>query len=281
LDQDLFSAFPNVSQQKADLKNIDLFNEAVLDFQPDAIIHCAATGVRPSNVDWFEVIDINVNSTVQIFKASCELPNCHFVHVSTGLVYDAKERPCREDDPIHTLHPYGSSKAAADCLLLAGADRMKKPLTVVRPFSFTGLHDGGDRIFPSLLRSALHKTPFLMSLGTQVRDFCAVQDVAEAISLLLSQKRIRPGPQIYNIGSGHSISLAKIVTGVVAQLELNVDIVFGALPFHSHEPMHFVADTRRIGDLGWRPSTNLAYAVYQLAREQFPDLPVTEPRRIL
>jgi hypothetical protein len=52
LDQDLFSAFPNVSQQKADLKNIDLFKEAVLDFQPDAIIHCAATGVRPSNVDY-------------------------------------------------------------------------------------------------------------------------------------------------------------------------------------------------------------------------------------
>ena len=31
-------------------------------------------------------------------------------------------RPCREGDPIDTLHPYGASKAAADCLLRAGAE---------------------------------------------------------------------------------------------------------------------------------------------------------------
>ena len=109
--------------------------------------------------------------------------------MSTGLVYGEQSRPCREGDPIDTLHPYGASKAAADCLLRAGAERLKRHLTVLRPFSFTGLHDGGDRLFPSLLRSALKGEPFSMSAGTQIRDFCAVQDVAEAVCLVLEEER--------------------------------------------------------------------------------------------
>ena len=109
--------------------------------------------------------------------------------MSTGLVYGEQSRPCREGDPIDTLHPYGASKAAADCLLRAGAERLKRHLTVLRPFSFTGLHDGGDRLFPSLLRSAVKGEPFSMSAGTQIRDFCAVQDVAEAVCLILQRER--------------------------------------------------------------------------------------------
>ena len=116
-DQHLFADFANVALQKADMADLPRFNEAVLDFQPNAIIHCAASGVRPSAIDWFTVIQLNVAATVELFRTSCELPDCHFLHVSTALVYDAQDRPVHEGDPIDTLHPYGATKAAADCLL--------------------------------------------------------------------------------------------------------------------------------------------------------------------
>ncbi len=279
-DQALFADFPNVAQQKADLSHLPRFTEAMLDFEPNAIIHCAATGVRPSNISWFEVIQLNVSATVELFRVSGEIPDCHFIHVSTGLVYDAQDRPCHEGDPIDTLHPYGASKAAADCLLRAGADRLHRHLTIVRPFSFTGLHDGGDRLFPSLLRCAAEGRPFPMSPGTQMRDFCAVQDVAEAICAILEQSTA-PERNIFNLGSGRSVALREIVADVCRQLDLPVDLRFGDLPFHPHEPMHLVADIRRAQTLGWRPRTNLAYAVWQLARTLFPELPVTEPRPTL
>jgi len=279
-DPDLFADFSNVGQQKVDMSEIGRFTEAVLDFQPTAIIHCAASGVRPSKISWFDVIDLNVSATVQIFRASCEIPDCHFIHISTGLVYDSQDRPCHEGDPIDTLHPYGASKAASDCLLRAGADRLHRHLTIVRPFSFTGLHDGGDRLFPSLLRSAVEGTPFPMSPGTQLRDFCAVQDVAEAVCSILEQST-EPARNIFNIGSGRSVPLKEIVTDVVQQLRLDVDFRFGELPFHRHEPMHLVADIGRMQALGWSPRTNLAYAVWQLARTQFPELTVREPEHFL
>jgi len=280
LDETLFGDLPNVDLEKVDMADFAASARAVHAFQPNAIIHCAASGVRPSNIGWFEQIHLNVSATVALFHASCEIPDCHFIHVSTGLVYSQQDRPCREHDPIDTLHPYGASKAAADCLLRAGAERLKRHLTVVRPFSFTGLHDGGDRLFPSLLRAAAEGKPLPMSAGTQIRDFCAVQDVAEAIVMVLEEGTL-PGRDIFNIGSGKSISLRAIVASVCRQLDLDVELNLGAMPFHPYEPMQLVADTHLAQSMGWMPRTNLAYAVWQLAQTQFPGLAVTKPEQHL
>ena len=277
-DVALFADIANVTMRQVDIADTPSMREAVLDFQPNAIIHCAASGVRPSKIGWFEMIRLNVSATVALFEASCEIDRCHFIHISTGLVYGEQDRPCREGDPIDTLHPYGASKAAADCLLRAGAEQLKRHLTVIRPFSFTGLHDGGDRLFPSLLRSAQKGLPLSMSAGTQIRDFCAVQDVAEAVCLVLEEGTI-PGRDVFNVGSGQSLSLRSIVGSVCRQLGLDVELCVGVLPFHAYEPMHLVADIRLAESLGWKPKTNLAYAVWQLAQSQFPELRVTEPER--
>jgi nucleoside-diphosphate-sugar epimerase len=277
-DPALFADCPQVTIEQVDMFDKAKLRQSVLDLQPSAIVHCAASGVRPSNVSWFDLIDLNVESTNQLFQASCALEQCHFIHISTGLVYREQILPYHEDDPIDTLHPYGATKAAADCLLRAGADRLNRHLTVVRPFSFTGLHDGGDRLFPSLLRAARNRTPLKMSLGTQLRDFCAVQDVADAVRLILEETG-NPRRNVVNLGSGQRLPLRFIVEKVCQELELEVDIKFGEMPFHPHEPMHLVADISRARDLGWRPRTNLAYAVWQLARSHYPDLAVREPKQ--
>lgn len=278
LDASLFADCPNVQLRQVDMFDIPGLKQSVLDIQPNAIIHCAASGVRPARIDWFDLIDLNVQCTNQLFQASCEVDECHFIHISTGLVYREQDRLYHEDDPIDTLHPYGASKAAADCLLRAGADRLKRHLTVVRPFSFTGLHDGGDRLFPSLLRAALERRPFKMSAGTQLRDFCAVHDVADAIRMIV-EAGDTPGRNVFNIGSGRSLPLRSIVEAVSGELGLQVDIHFGLMPFHPHEPMHLVADISRARDFGWQPRTNLAYAVWQLAQSEYPDLAVREPKQ--
>jgi len=277
-DPTLFADLANVSLDQVDISDTPRLTQAVLDYQPNAIVHCAASGVRPSKIGWFDLIRLNVSASVALFEASCEVDQCHFVHMSTGLVYSEQNRPCRESDPIDTLHPYGASKAAADCLLRAGAERLKRHLTVLRPFSFTGLHDGGDRLFPSLLRSALKGEPFSMSAGMQIRDYCAVQDVAEAVCLILEEGTL-PGRDVFNLGSGQSISLRGIVSSVCRQLGLDIELRLGEMQFHPYEPMHLVADIHLARSLGWQPRTNLAYAVWQLAQSQFPELQVTQPER--
>jgi len=55
----------------------------------------------------------------------------------------------------------------------------------------------------------------------------------------------------------------------------------GELPFHPYEPIHLVADTHLAQSMGWMPRTNLAYAVWELAQTQFPELAVTKPAQYL
>ena len=279
-DQALFADLACVTVHQYDLTQPSGLAGLVRRLEPQAIVHCAASGVRPPGIDWFDQIGINVSATVALFQASCEVAGCHFVHVSTGLVYASQpagvRRACSEHDPIDTLHPYGASKAAADCLLRAGAERLRRPLTVVRPFSFTGLHDGGDRLFPSLLRATAAGEPLPMSPATQVRDFCAVDDIASAIVLLL-ERGAPAHPAIYNLGSGQSVALGELVAEVCCELKLHTKLLPGARPFHPYEPLYLVADIAEARALGWRPRTRLAYAVWQLARSQFPELAVTEP----
>ena len=271
-----FFDLPNVTVARWDMFDAARTAELVRDAEPDAIVHCAAGGLR-ERMDAFDIVTANVDSTIELFRESCRLKECHFVHVSTGLAYREQGRPLREDDPIDTLHSYGASKAASDTLLRALASRLERHLTVVRPFSFTGIHDGGTRIFPSLLKCAHERRPFQMSSGKQVRDYCAVQDVANAILLVLLQDSA-PRVDTYNVGSGSRVPLRDLVEDVVSKLDMEVTLSFSKESPKPPEPMHLVADTRRAQrELGWRAKTSIVRAVWELAAELYPNLRLRQP----
>ncbi|MDX1948715.1 MAG: NAD(P)-dependent oxidoreductase [Pirellulaceae bacterium] len=251
----------------------------VRSFCPDVLIHCAASGLRYPKPDWFPMMRFNVESTLRLFEAACEIPDCHFIHVSAGLVYRSQDRPLVESDPLDSLHPYGASKAAADVLIRAAAAEFRRRLTVLRPFSFTGLHDCSERIFPQLLRAAAERKPLAMSPGQQIRDFCAAQDIAAAVVRCVEAEP-NQSIEVLNLGSGNAIPLRRLLEQVCDQLRLDVELQTGARPYHPHEPMHLVADIAKARQvLGWRPTINLAYCVWELARAHFPSLPVAQPGR--
>jgi UDP-glucose 4-epimerase len=265
-----------------DLQDEQATNRLVQEIKPDVIVHCAASGVRPPRSEWFEMIVFNVAGSIALFKAYCTLPKtAHFIYISTGLVYRVQQRPLREDDPVGTLHPYGAGKAAADSLLLAAAAEFKRTLTVLRPFAFTGIHDGSERLFPGLLRSAVAEQPFCLTRGEQIRDFCAVEDVARAVVACVKREP-REFTEVFNIGGGRSESVRALIERVCRELNLTIDLQFGRAPLQPFEPSYLVADISRARvELGWEPRINLAYAVWQLALEVAPTLKLLEPDRDL
>jgi nucleoside-diphosphate-sugar epimerase len=169
-------------------------------------------------------------------------------------------------------------------LVRSAAAEFAVPLTVLRPFSFTGLGDDRTRLFSQILRAAQQGSELALSAGTQVRDHCSARDVAAGIVRALETEHgDKPRPaRVLNLGSGRDEPLRALIEGVLAELGLDFKLTFGARPFGPFEPLHLVADIRRAGrELGWRPRHNLAHAVWQLARESFPDLKVREPKENL
>lgn len=276
----LCSSWPSVRSARVDLLDRAAVRSLVAAFRPTCVVHCAATGMEFPRTEWFDLIRFNVDLTVNLCECAATIPDCAFIFVSTGLAYRPGDRPLVEDDPLDTQHPYGASKAAADLLVRSAAAEFAVPLTVLRPFSFTGPGDDRRRLFSALLRAAAERVPVALSAGTQVRDHCSARDIADGIVRAMeAQRRQECGARIYNLGSGRTDPLRAVIEGVVADLDLEVELEFGAREPGRFEPSFLVADIGRAArDLGWQPRHNLAHAVWQLARESFPALRVREPR---
>ena len=274
------SRYSRVHETRLDFGDRGRVKALAADFRPQIIVHCAATGMDFPKSEWFDLIRFNVDFTVNLCESAAGAGVSHFIFVGTGLAYRPLPRPLREEDALDTLHPYGASKAAGDFLIRSAAVEFGLPLTVLRPFSFTGLGDDRNRLFPSLLRAAAAGVPMDLSAGRQVRDHLSARDVARGILAAMDAPPSPAVPGVYNLGSGSSLPVRQMVEGVVAELGLSVELNFGAKPPHRFEPEFLVADWSKANrDLGWRPRHRLSHAVWELSRASFPGLDLREPPR--
>jgi len=247
---------------------------------PEVIIHCAASGLRPAKKTWFDVVKFNVTCTMDLFQMNCRLNHpSHFIYISTGLVYTSQGRPLTEEDPLGTLHPYGASKASTDLMLQAAAAEFDRRLTILRPFAFTGQHDCANRLFPLVLQAAVDGIRRPLTLGTQIRDYCSVNDIATAVIRVIERERSSL-VETFNLGSGLSTPLRQLVERVCEGLELKADLVFGESTMHPFEAVYSVANIAKAeAQLGWKPHTGITYAVWELAQQVAPTLQLKRPER--
>jgi nucleoside-diphosphate-sugar epimerase len=273
--------YQSVIEKRLNLSDRVAVTRCVDGFNPDTVVHCAATGMDFPKTEWFDLIRFNVDFTINLSESAAQNGNAHFIFISTGLAYKPIDRPLNEEDALETLHPYGASKAAADVLVRSAAVEFGLPLTVLRPFSFTGIGDDRNRLFPSILRSAADGLPMNLTPGTQVRDLISARDVARAILAALQKPPIRGSkPEIYNIGSGCTKPIRALIEEVIADLGISVDLRFGARQPGPHEPRFLVADYSKAKEnLDWEPQEKIEDAIYNLASESFPKLILKQTRK--
>ncbi len=275
------SQIENIEVGTADLDRPNDMAPLLKAFEPTVFIHTAASGMQIPRPATEELTDINTWMPVRLAEVVARMGHCSFVHLSSGLAYKDQGRPLREADPLDTEHPYGASKAEAEKQLQITAQQRGLRLTLVRPFSFTGGGDSGTRLFPSLLRSAIEQTRFEMSAGDQVRDHAGVDDIAAGV-IAAACAASDTQTSAYNLGTGDTRTLRELVTSVIDQLDLNVDVAFGARPHAVDEPMFMVPDmTHTRKALAWQARENVAHAVWRLVQRSFPSLVTKEPARYL
>lgn len=279
-------AFPNLQIEGVDFGDQRRLEQLLQTFQPTAFIHGAAAGMqRDSVASWADLQESNVTLSVRLCELSARVPDCRFVFIGSGLAYQDQGRALCETDPllVAAKNPYAASKAEADRLVQQAAAENSVPLVIIRPFSFSGIGDQGTRLFPSLLRAAIKGGSADLSPCEQVRDYSAVNDVARGVVLAaIRAAGVSSAPAIFNLGSGRTDSLRRLIEGVVAELGLTVKLNFGARPANPFEPQFLVADTARARmQLNWQPRINFAHAIWELAQASFPALKLREPRRHL
>lgn len=193
----------------ADLRQRDVLEKAVLDFQPDFIFHLAAQPlVRLSYDIPADTFEVNAIGTAFLLDAVRKLEKeCTVVLITTDKVYDNKEwvYPYRENDRLGGYDPYSASKACAELVINSYAqsffnpaayEQHRKGLAVGRAGNVIGGGDWAlDRIVPDVVRALQAGLPVQVRNPRAVRPW---QHVLEPIGgYLLLGARLHADPKRY------------------------------------------------------------------------------------
>ena len=223
----------------------EIENVSVEDLQGyDALVHFAAVGVSPKPASWNECFEFNVGKSLQLLQKAHEAGVSRMVVSGTfseygksGLRY--KEIP--SNAPLEPTDPYAASKAAASVALTAYARNNKYCLYYGRIFSAFGQGQYHKNFWPDLRRAALAGEDFPMTEGGQIRDFIAVEDVAEIFLQACTDMKINPGePVVRNVASGKPVMLAAFAAHWWEHWGATGHLRIGNLPYRAHEVMRYV-----------------------------------------
>lgn len=252
----------------------DLSNALVLDrlaSQADAIVHlAAAVGVQLVVERPTETIETNVLGTHAVLAAA-ERYRCRTLIASTSEVYGKGVKvPFAEDDDLllgpssRSRWSYAASKLLDEFLGLAAHREYGLPVTIVRFFNTVGPGQTGryGMVVPRFVRAALQGEPVpVYGDGLQSRCFCHVRDSVRAVVQLLDLADHTSG-EIYNIGSGHEVTINQLAQTVIDRTETTSTIQY--IPYSEAYAPGFEDMRRRVPDttkirqaIGWQPKYDL------------------------
>lgn len=195
----------------------------------DAVIHFAGyKAVGESVLNPLKYYDNNLISTITLLEVMEKYHVYNLVFSSSATVYGKpKELPIKEDFPLSTTNPYGTTKLFIEHILedLYNADN-KWNITILRYFNPIGAHKSGligenpndlpNNLMPYIVKVASGELEELRIFGddyhtcdgTGVRDYIHVCDLARGHVLALDEIS---GLNYYNLGTGHGTSVLELV----------------------------------------------------------------------
>ena len=213
----------------------DVCNKVALDkiFKKEnieAVIHFAGLKAVGESVSIpLKYYQNNLISTLNLLEVMEKHSVNQLVFSSSATVYGSpKSLPIKEDFPLSTTNPYGTTKLMIEEILKdiykANPDL---DITILRYFNPIGAHQSGllgedpngipNNLMPYIVKVATGKLPILNIFGndydtidgTGVRDYIHVLDLA--YGHLLALKNQTKGLKIYNLGTGKGTSVLELV----------------------------------------------------------------------
>ena len=200
----------------------------------------------------------------------------NLVFSSSATVYGKPESvPIREDFPLSTSNPYGSTKLFIEYILkdLYASDNSFN-IAILRYFNPVGAHESGmigedpkgipNNLLPYITQVASGKRECLSIFGndyntpdgTGVRDYIHVVDLAKAHLKAIERAETITGIEYFNVGTGIGYSVLDIVNAYekATGIKINYKIV-DRRPGDIDEC--YANPTKAYEVLGWRAENNI------------------------
>ena len=213
----------------------------------EAVIHFAGLKAVGESVEKpIEYYHNNITGTLILLKLMKKYNCKKIIFSSSATVYGIpKEVPIKEDFPLATTNPYGSTKLMIEQILNDVCVSDKDFCAILlRYFNPIGAHKSGligeepngipNNLMPYINKVAKGELDHLNIFGndydtidgTGVRDYIHVVDLAKGHVKALEKARKMVGAEAYNLGTGNGYSVLQIVkafenaTGVTIKFEM-------------------------------------------------------------
>ena len=243
------------------------------------VFHLASLAdIVPSIQNPKKYFESNVNGTLNILEACRNAKIIKFIYSASSSCYGIpKNYPTKELEKINPMYPYALTKKMGEDLIVHWSKVFDIPFISLRLFNVYGTRSRTSgtygAMFGVFLAQKLANHPFtIVGSGKQTRDFTYVTDVVDAF-LKCSKSKI--SNEIFNIGSGKTISVNKITSLIKGKK------VF--IKKRPGEPNCTFADISKIKKyIGWAPKINIEKGVDMLLNdiEYWRKAPLWTPKKI-
>ncbi len=233
---------------EGDVCDPDLLDKVFTENKIDAVIHFAGyKAVGESVAKPLKYYHNNLESTISLLEAMTKYDCKKIAFSSSATVYGKPEKlPIKEDFPLSTTNPYGTTKLMIEDIL---RDVYKSDNTwsiaILRYFNPIGAHESGligenpndipNNLMPYIVKVATKELEVLSVFGndydthdgTGVRDYIHVVDLAKGHIKAIEKVMKDQGLDSYNLGTGIGYSVLDLVNTFekVNNVKVNYKIV--------------------------------------------------------
>jgi UDP-glucose 4-epimerase len=271
---------------EGDLETIDPIQSALTAFQPEAVMHFAASAlVGESMENPSKYFRNNIGNGLNLLDAMVATGVTRLVFSSTCAIFGPPERlPIDETLPKRPINPYGESKLTFEKILRWYSEIHGLRFVSLRYFNAAGAsekfgeeHRVETHLIPNVLKVALGQKPHVEIYGTDydtpdgtcIRDYIHILDLSRAHILALSVAK----SEFYNLGTGGGTSVREVIESCRKITGGEIPVV--EKPRRPGDPARLVAASDKIQrELGWQPKFQNIDAIIESAwrwHQKFPD----------
>lgn len=217
---------------KVDMLDYDDMEKVFSENKIDAVIHFAGLkAVGESTQIPLKYYHNNITGTLYLLMLMEKYDVNNLVFSSSATVYGMPETvPIKEDFPLSTTNPYGSTKLMIENILQdAYKANNKLSVSLLRYFNPIGAHKSGkigedpkgipNNLLPYVAQVAVGKlekvhvfgNDYPTHDGTGVRDYIHVVDLALGHLKTVEKCSDKPGVHIFNLGTGNGYSVLDVI----------------------------------------------------------------------
>lgn len=249
----------NLTVVEGSIADPSLVEKTFIEFQPEVVIHAAASYKDPSN--WTEDALTNVLGTVHVVSAAKKVNVKRFIYFQTSLCYGL--HPLQ---PIINLeHPLfsGAFSGGSSYAISKTAGEMYIELSGLNFISFRLANAYGPRNLSGPLptfyaRLTSQKPCFVMDTR---RDFIFINDLVAVVSKAVDGQGTKG---YYHISSGSDYSIKELFDATVKALGLHLDKEVEVKPRQPDDVYTILLDPSKTNkDFDWQVTTPLGQGIKQ------------------